>query len=87
MTVRQRSGWRKVAETATISQPTIKKMAITEQSTALSKDLKNRGWTFVGPTTCYAFMQAIGLVNDHVHDCHVRAEIEQARKRFKRPTS
>ena len=54
-------------------------MSTTEQSIALSKDLKKRGWTFVGPTTCYAFMQAMGLVNDHIDDCHVRAEIERAR--------
>jgi DNA-3-methyladenine glycosylase I len=60
-------------------------MSITAQSTALSKDLKKRGWTFVGPTTCYAFMQAMGLVNDHIHDCYVRAEIERARKRLSRP--
>lgn len=46
--------------------------AATPVSTALSKDLKKRGWTFVGPTTAYAFMQAMGLVNDHVADCHVR---------------
>jgi len=61
-------------------------VSLTAQSTALSKDLKKRGWTFVGPTTCYAFMQAMGLVNDHIHECYVRAEIERARKRFTRPT-
>jgi DNA-3-methyladenine glycosylase I len=44
-------------------------MAITPDSTALSKDLRKRGWTFVGPTTIYAFMQAMGLVNDHVEEC------------------
>ena len=38
----------------------------------MSKDLKKRGWTFVGPTTVYAFMQAMGLVNDHVEDCAAR---------------
>ena len=70
-----------------ISRDTLKTMSITEQSTALSKDLKKRGWTFVGPTTCYAFMQAMGLVNDHIHDCHVRAEIERARKKFTRPAA
>jgi DNA-3-methyladenine glycosylase I len=47
--------------------------------------LKTRGWTFVGPTTSYAFMQAMGLVNDHVDGCDVRADIEQARARFIRP--
>lgn len=60
-------------------------MSTSERSIALSKDLKKRGWTFVGPTTCYAFMQAMGLVNDHVEDCHVRADIERTRKKFIRP--
>jgi hypothetical protein len=41
------------------------------ESTAMSKDLRKRGWTFVGPTTVYAFMQAMGLVNDHIESCHV----------------
>ncbi|HEU4318717.1 MAG TPA: DNA-3-methyladenine glycosylase I [Acidimicrobiia bacterium] len=52
----------------------------TPTSTALSKDLKKRGWTFVGPTTVYAFMQAMGLVNDHLEGCHVRAACEAARQ-------
>jgi DNA-3-methyladenine glycosylase I len=55
------------------------------ESIALSKDLKKRGWKFVGPTTVYAFMQAMGLVNDHVEDCVIRAKVERARKDFKRP--
>lgn len=46
--------------------------SITAESTALSKDLKKRGWSFVGPTTCYAFMQAMGLVNDHIDGCDFR---------------
>lgn len=46
--------------------------AMTEDSKALSKDLKKRGWTFVGPTTCYAFMQAMGMVNDHIEGCDFR---------------
>jgi len=50
------------------------------ESVALSKDLKRRGWKFVGPTTMYAFMQAMGLVNDHQHDCHVRAQVEALRE-------
>jgi DNA-3-methyladenine glycosylase I len=53
--------------------------AITEGSTALSRDLKRRGWTFVGPTTIYAFMQAMGLVNDHLAGCVVRDAAERAR--------
>jgi DNA-3-methyladenine glycosylase I len=54
-------------------------------STALSKDLKKRGWAFVGPTTVYAFMQAMGLVNDHAEGCAIRAEAEHARATFIRP--
>jgi len=52
---------------------------------ALSKDLKKRGWKFVGPTTVYAFMQAMGLINDHVEDCVTRTEVDRARKNFERP--
>jgi len=55
------------------------------ESLALSKDLKKQGWKFVGPTTVYAFMQAMGLINDHVEDCVIRAKVERARKRFVRP--
>ena len=55
------------------------------ESIALSKDLKKRGWKFVGPTTVYAFMQAMGLVNDHAAGCVIRAKAERARKRFRRP--
>jgi len=47
----------------------LKTMATSPESTALSKELRRRGWTFVGPTTLYAFMQAMGLVNDHLHGC------------------
>lgn len=60
-------------------------VSITEESTALSKELKKRGWKFVGPTTVYAFMQAMGLVNDHAQGCVARAGVDRARKRFKRP--
>jgi DNA-3-methyladenine glycosylase I len=55
------------------------------ESIALSKDLKKQGWKFVGPTTVYAFMQAMGLINDHVEDCVIRSKVERARKTFKRP--
>ncbi len=55
------------------------------ESHALSKDLKKLGWKFVGPTTLYAFMQAMGLINDHVEGCVIRSQVERARKRFKRP--
>ena len=51
----------------------------------ISKELKKRGWSFVGPTTVYAFMQAMGLVNDHIEGCFCRQEIETERARLKRP--
>ncbi len=57
------------------------------ESVALSRDLKKLGWKFVGPTTVYAFMQAMGLINDHVEDCVIRAKVESARRRFKRPAA
>ena len=57
----------------------------TAVSMRLSKDLKKRGWSFVGPTTVYAFMQAMGLVNDHLEGCACRAQVEAERKVFKRP--
>ncbi|MDA8870419.1 DNA-3-methyladenine glycosylase I [Rhizobiaceae bacterium] len=58
----------------------------TATSTAMSKDLKKRGWTFVGPTTCYAFMQAMGLVNDHLEGCAYRAETQAAQDAFVMPS-
>jgi DNA-3-methyladenine glycosylase I len=54
-------------------------------SMALSKDLKKQGWKFVGLTTVYAFMQAMGLINDHVEACVIRAKVERARRSFKLP--
>jgi DNA-3-methyladenine glycosylase I len=59
--------------------------ASTPTSTALSRDLKRRGWTFVGPTTVYAFMQAMGLVNDHVPGCEWRDRCRAERERLSRP--
>jgi len=56
------------------------------ESTALSKELKKQGWRFVGPTTMYAFMQAMGLVNDHAEGCIIRAKVERARRDFRRPS-
>ncbi len=64
---------------------TAKTLGKTAESTALSKDLKKRGWSFVGPTTVYAFMQSMGMVNDHLEGCCCRAKTEQARAAFKRP--
>jgi DNA-3-methyladenine glycosylase I len=59
----------------------------TPESVALSKDLRRRGWAFVGPTTVYAAMQAMGLVDDHVEGCFSRPIVEKERARFVRPTA
>ena len=55
------------------------------ESIALAKELKKRGWKFVGPTTVFAFMQAMGLFNDHVKGCVIREKVEKSRKKFKKP--
>ena len=58
----------------------IRALTQTDASVRLSKDLKKRGWRFVGPTTCYAFMQAMGLVNDHIEGCAQREPVEALRR-------
>ena len=60
-------------------------LGATPESKALASDLKRRGWRFVGPTTVYAFMQAMGLVNDHLEGCHARERVDRAREGFDRP--
>jgi DNA-3-methyladenine glycosylase I len=65
----------------------LRRMASTPESTALSRDLRRRGWSFVGPTTVYAFMQAMGLVNDHLEGCTIRERVERARRAFQRPAA
>ena len=62
-----------------LTRAILKRMTTSPESHALSKDLKQRGFTFVGPRTVYAFMQAMGLVNDHLEGCHVRPAVEEAR--------
>ncbi len=68
-----------------LDHETLMGLAKTDVSTAISKDLKKRGWSFVGPTTVYAFMQAMGMVNDHIEGCHVREVVEALRGSFRRP--
>jgi DNA-3-methyladenine glycosylase I len=68
-----------------ITRRALSLLATTPASVALSRDLRARGWTFVGPTTMYAFMQAVGLVNDHLEGCAFRARAEAAARRFRRP--
>lgn len=69
-----------------VDYPTLIANPKTETSIRISKDMKKRGWSFVGPTTVYAFMQAMGLVNDHIEGCHCRGNIEKLRQSFKRPS-
>ncbi len=68
-----------------LTRAILARMPTTPASVALSKDLRRRGWSFVGPTTMYAFMQAAGIVNDHVEGCAFRAPSERARRGFERP--
>jgi DNA-3-methyladenine glycosylase I len=68
-----------------MTKPALMALTSTPESVALSKDLKRRGFSFVGPTTAYAFMQAMGLVNDHLEGCHGRPEVERLRRRAARP--
>jgi DNA-3-methyladenine glycosylase I len=75
--------WRYEPDPKGLAKP--QAVSTSAEATALSKELKKRGWKFVGPTTVYAFMQAMGLVNDHVADCMIRGKVERARKSFKRP--
>ena len=73
------------ARPAAITPDAVRAMPQTEASKALSKALRQQGFSFVGPTTCYAFMQAMGLVNDHYENCPCRAEVEALRANFARP--
>ncbi|MCG8040054.1 MAG: DNA-3-methyladenine glycosylase I [Candidatus Thiodiazotropha endolucinida] len=75
--------WRYEPDAKQVAKP--QSVSTTPESIVLSKDLKKLGWKFVGPTTVYAFMQAMGLINDHVEGCVIRAEVEQARMNFKKP--
>ncbi|GAA2086212.1 DNA-3-methyladenine glycosylase I [Aeromicrobium tamlense] len=75
--------WRHEPDPAEIPAP--QTLTTSPTAIALSKDLKKRGWKFVGPTTVFSFMQAMGLVNDHAHDCVVRASVAAARDAFTPP--
>jgi DNA-3-methyladenine glycosylase I len=70
-----------------LDHATLSTMATSPESVALSRDLRRRGWAFVGPTTAYAAMEAVGIVNDHLEGCHVRPLVERDRAAFPRPTS
>ncbi len=75
--------WRYEPKAANLAEP--QSASTSAESLALSKELKKRGWQFVGPTTVYAFMQAMGLINDHATECALRTEVERARDSFLRP--
>ena len=73
------------ARPARITPRALARLATSPESVALSRDLKQRGFRFVGPTTMYAFMQAMGLVNDHLEGCDTRPGALAARRRLKNP--
>jgi len=75
--------WRYEPDPASRAAP--QSITTSPESVQLSKDLKKLGWKFVGPTTVFAFMQAMGLINDHVEGCIMRAEVDAARNKFRRP--
>lgn len=75
--------WRYEPDESQLAAP--RSASTSATSVALSKELKKLGWKFVGPTTVYAFMQAMGLINDHVAGCVIRGEVELARRNFRRP--
>jgi DNA-3-methyladenine glycosylase I len=70
-----------------VDYPTLLQLGQSPESKAMSRDLRRRGWSFVGPTTVYAFMEAMGLVNDHLEACHRRQTVERERQRFRRPSA
>ncbi len=72
---------------AVLDHAALMQIRTSPEAVALSKDLRRRGWAFVGPTTVYAFMQAMGLVNDHLEGCVMRAEAERDRAAFHKPVS
>lgn len=77
--------WRYEPDEKLLAEP--QSVSTSVESIALAKDLKKLGWKFVGPTTVYAFIQAMGLINDHATDCVIRSKVERARKKFTRPCS
>ncbi len=79
-------GWKPNEREPDLTTGDTEMIATTATSKALSKDLKKRGWKFFGPTTAYAFMQAMGLVNDHMPGCEWHAICEQAQAAAKPPT-
>jgi DNA-3-methyladenine glycosylase I len=69
-----------------LDQSELSQAGASDDAVAMSKDLRRRGWGFVGPTTVYSFMQAMGLVNDHIRGCSAGAEVQRLRHDFARPS-
>ena len=74
------------ARPASLDHETLIGVTFSPEAKAMSRDLKRRGWSFVGPTTVYSFMEAMGIVNDHLEGCFVRPAVEEERASFERPT-
>ena len=70
---------------AVLDREALMQLPTSPESVAMSKDLRRRGWSFVGPTTVYSFMEAMGLVNDHLVGCAFREPVEEERRAFRRP--
>jgi DNA-3-methyladenine glycosylase I len=70
---------------ARLDQAALMQITTAPEAVAMSKDLRKRGWSFVGPTTIYSFMQAVGVVNDHLDECAVGMDVEERRSAFPRP--
>lgn len=68
-----------------LTRADLMRITTSDEAVAMSKDLRRRGWAFVGPTTVYSFMQAMGLVNDHIRGCSAGAEVDRLRDDFVRP--
>ncbi|MEE3328154.1 MAG: DNA-3-methyladenine glycosylase I [Myxococcota bacterium] len=69
-----------------INHSALRKLTESDESRSMSRTLRERGWRFVGPTTLYAFMQSVGIVNDHLEGCSFREEVEEERRNFKLPS-
>ncbi|MDW3205529.1 MAG: DNA-3-methyladenine glycosylase I [Alphaproteobacteria bacterium] len=77
--------WRYEPDPATLPEP--QSQTTSPESVAISKELKKRGWKFVGPTTVFAFLQAMGLINDHAEGCITREAVADARRNFRSPAA
>jgi DNA-3-methyladenine glycosylase I len=70
-----------------LDRSTLNAATTSDEAKAMSKDLKRRGWAFLGPTTVHSAMESLGLINDHLTGCGIRADVEKARSAFERPTA